>query len=209
MESLKELYKIDNNKAKSRGRNNSKTLIVLLAVLLPIYLFVFVANFMGLFDAYQSAVDISDKCVYSIVVLTSLSSLFFIVISGNQMAMTEKDNDVLATLPIPERKIVSAKLITAMIVESFFEIYIGIAGLIAYIIVGNVTLNGILILLFAPTFSIVLPTVLFSFIILAVRKAIQKSKFKRAFELFGLVLMLIFIFAFSFTMSIATSSFEG
>ena len=205
---LKEMYKF-NNRTINKRKNNSKGLLILLIVLVPIYLLMFVSNFIQIFTSLgNGVVDIFDKSIYTIVVLVSISSLFFIVISGNQMVMTEKDNDVLGTLPIPERTIISAKLITAMIIESFFEIFIGISGLIAYIVVGNITLNGLLVLLIAPILSIVLPTVLFSFLILAVRKAIQKSKYKRVLELLGLVLMIVFIFGLSFMISMTTSAGE-
>ena len=205
---LREMYKF-NNKTINKRKNNSKGLLILLIVLVPIYLLMFVSNFIQIFTSLgNGVVDVFDKSIYTIVVLVSISSLFFIVISGNQMVMTEKDNDVLGTLPIPERTIISAKLITAMIIESFFEIFIGISGLIAYIVVGNITLNGLLVLLIAPILSIVLPTVLFSFLILAVRKAIQKSKYKRVLELLGLVLMIIFIFGLSFMISMTTSAGE-
>ena len=205
---LREMYKF-NNRTTNKRKNNSKGLLILLIVLVPIYLLMFVSNFIQIFTSLgNGVVDVFDKSIYTIVVLVTISSLFFIVISGNQMVMTEKDNDVLGTLPIPERTIISAKLITAMIVESFFEIFIGISGLIAYIVVGNITLNGLLVLLIAPILSIVLPTVLFSFLILAVRKAIQKSKYKRVLELLGLVLMIVFIFGLSFMISMTTSAGE-
>ncbi|MBP5342702.1 hypothetical protein J6Y73_02110 [bacterium] len=195
---LGEMYRFG-SKSNQKRKSNSKALLILLIILIPIYIYSFSINFSEVFSQYKTVVDNYDKVIYQIVVLVNISSLFFIILSGSRLSMTEKDNDVLGTLPIEEGKIVSAKLITAMILESFFEIFIGISGLIAYLISGgnDITVNGIIILLFAPLLSVILPTILFSFLIMVLKKAIQKSKFKRTFELFGLVLMIVFILGFS------------
>ena len=203
---LNETYRFSGkgNGARS-AKKNSKAALILILCLVPVYMIMFTSSYVAMFGNYVGNIEIFDKVTYTICFLTNLAALFFIVLSGNMMAMSEKDNDVLATLPIPERKIVSAKLITAMIIESIFSIYIGTCGLIAYIIVGNISFNGILILLITPILSTVIPTVLFSFLILVIKKAIQKSKYKRIIELVGLVLMMIFIFALSFLISMNTS----
>ena len=60
---LKEMYKF-NNRTINKRKNNSKGLLILLIVLVPIYLLMFVSNFIQIFTSLgNGVVDIFDKSI--------------------------------------------------------------------------------------------------------------------------------------------------
>jgi len=199
-----------NGKRKQRTSKKTNPIIGILIIigLILFYAYTFTQSFKMIFDTQKLFIDNYNKVLYTIVGLTNISSLFFIILSGNTLLFSKADESVLGPLPINEKKVVLAKLIIAYASDSFFSLLIGVCGTIAYCLSGDISFVGIIVVFFAPILAGVLPLCLLSFVIIGLKRLIAKSKARRAFELIGLGLSIMFIVAFSSLVSISSSSYD-
>lgn len=206
---LFEAFNFNKYKEKSKnGKNKGLGIAILMAVLLIVYGYVFVNMFLPILSMGTNDGITTDNLLLIPIFMISMIAIMFIFLSGNMLSFSDKDMSVLGPLPIDEKKIVSAKLIVAYIFESVFQIYIGACALIAYFIVGNISFIGILSMLAAMFLSPIVPMVLLSFLILVIRRGIQKSKHRRALEMVMGFISITLVMAFSFSISFI-SSFIG
>jgi len=206
---IKERF-FNKKKTKTTNKDNKKSIIGLILILglVLFYSYMFVETFKMMFDTQKLFIDNYNKVLYTIVGLTNISALVFILISGNSFMFTKADESVLGPLPIEERKIVFAKLFIALITDTFFDILIGISATIAYFLSGDVTVVGVFVVLFSPILAGVLPICLLSFIIIWLKRLVAKSKIRRPLELIGLLFTLLFIMAFSAVFSVNSSAVD-
>lgn len=204
-------YQIFNfNKLKEKNKKGKSIGIVIgIAILIGIiyYGFLFVTIFTSLFRLAKddNLFSISEALYLPIMMMTFIS-VFFILISGNRLSFSDKDISILGPLPINEKKIVLAKLIVCYLFESIFQFYIAICAIIALFMEGEANYIFVVDLIVVAMFATVLPMLLFSFVVLLIRKAIMKSKHRRTIEMIFTFLLIGFIVVFSLLSSTITST---
>ena len=122
-------------KKDTEKTKNSIGMIIFLVIIFLFYTIFFTYSYYNNFSVLKETLENYNEALFSIVGLVNICSLFFILLSGNNLSLSEKDSNILGVLPIDEKKILSAKLIVAFIYESFFQVFIGLTALIGYLIV--------------------------------------------------------------------------
>ncbi|MCR4662041.1 MAG: hypothetical protein K5765_08625 [Clostridia bacterium] len=199
---LKDVY----SKSFKNKRSKNKSGIILILFLVVIYFFIFIFNFKEIFELTIEAGGTSFDALAQVIFMITMMSIVFSILSGTRLTLTDKDVAILTPLPIKRRKIVSAKLITAIIIESAFDVILGVSAIVAMIIVGGFSYIDFLSIFFVLSLSTILPMTLFSFFMMWISKLVSKSKHKNIFEMITTALMFALIMIPSFFIGFSTGS---
>ena len=200
---LFKLFFKENFRFRSKGAKPlSKAKIILIIIGVGAILLIYGAMFVMLFwsatiNGMKDGYTVNETVFYPIFLINFIA-LAFMLISGNYLSFSDRDLAILGPLPIDEQKIVKAKLLVALLYESSAQIYISLCGIVGLIITGVGTLTAFFAILLNGLLSSVIPLSVLSFIILLIRKAIQKSKHRKSFEMLFSVISFVLIFGLSY-----------
>ena len=183
---LKESFKRGSNKKQS-GKGILILIIFLVIFYFGLFIFTDINTFGLILDNGGSTFDSLSSQIF----IMTLMGITFAILSGNRLTLSDKDLAILTPLPISKKKIISAKLITAIITESAFDIVLGLAAVVAMIIIGRYSYVDYISMFLVLSLSSIFPMTVFSFLMMWIGQLIAKSKKKTAIEnVLSMVMML-------------------
>ncbi|MCR5741696.1 MAG: hypothetical protein K6G38_04490 [Gammaproteobacteria bacterium] len=198
---LKENFKRGNNKKRS-GKGILAFIIILVLFYFAMFIFTDINTFGLILDNGGSTFDSLSSQIF----IMTLMGITFAILSGNRLTLSDKDLAILTPLPISRKKIISAKLITAIITESAFDIVLGLAAVVAMIIIGKYSYVDYISMFLALSLSSIFPMTVFSFLMMWLGQLISKSKKKTLIENIMSMLMMVVVMVPAFMVGFSMGS---
>ena len=198
---LKENFKRGNNKKRS-----GKGILALIIILVLFYFGMFIYSDINTFGLILDKGGSTFDSLSSQIFIMTLMGITFAILSGNRLTLSDKDLSILTPLPISRKKIISAKLITAIITESAFDIVLGLAAVVAMIIIGKYSYVDYISMFLVLSLSSIFPMTVFSFLMMWIGQLISKSKKKTLIENIMSMLMMVVVMVPAFMVGFSMGS---
>lgn len=204
--SLVKIFLMENFKKGKSNKKGNATLYVLLGVVL-LYTVMFSFSFSMNFKMEREANELVSNAslILPNVFTITIMSYFFTLMSGNSLSIGPKEAGILAPLPIKEGKIVSAKLIVTIIIESYFELMLGVSTFFAMLIAGGFSYIDYISILSVTLLSNLFPVTITSFLFLIIGKKIKSSKHAKLLETISSFIMIFAALGIGLFMGLSSS----
>jgi len=198
---FKENFSLKRLLGSSTTQSKGKTILLGILILygLGTILFSFGYLFLELGRVFKGMDSLDALLTYIFMYATFLSA-FFIILRAGSYLFNYKDYDFLASLPLKNEVVLSAK-ISVMMVMVYLSVFIVSAPIVfSYFYHSGFHFGQLLVIIISLFFIPILPLIVFSFFSLAITYVLTKLGINKIFSIiltFGLLLAYMY-FAFSF-----------